>query len=214
MKLSMQSRISAALAAGVLCASCDSAATITAPSAVQSVVATAVTADPDPVAEAPPPPSVASHPSPPPAAVVPVLNTTPIGLFDCDFTDPRAVRCYNKSDISQTWTAVMKDLQPDGAECHVTYGKHTVAIAPRSNGYFTLPMPPCRHKGQIDMYQGETEGDCRNAAFTAQRVYDGGACPEPPPPPPVPPPPPPPRVCPIRPPNPVPAGYCANCHRR
>ena len=169
------SRFSVALTAGVLCASCDSAATITAPSAVPQVLATVVAAEP--VSESPP----AAAPTPP--AAVPVLNTTPIGYGDCDFSQPGSIRCYNKSDISQTLTAAMKDLQPDGAECRVTYGTpHTVTIAPRSNGYFTLPMPPCGEKGQVDMFAGSREGDCRMAAFTGQRAYDGGACPIQPPP--------------------------------
>lgn len=165
----------------VLLCACNRFTTSTSPSIVIPEVrpAVALVTEPAPVVEPDPVPPVASHPPTPPAVVAPVLNTTPIGFGDCVFTDdPGSIRCYNKSDISQTLTAAMKDLQPDGVACHVTYGKpHTVTIAPRSNGYFTLPMPPCGEKGQIDVFRGDSEGDCRNAAFTGQRPYDPGACP-------------------------------------
>jgi len=165
----------------VALAGCSSSQTPTAPSgvtltpvAVTSPSAAPVVALP-PVAAAPPviPPPVNADPPPTPGRAF--VRT------DCDYSTLSAIRCYNPSDSPLTITAALNT--PD---CGTSYGAQTVTIAPRTNGYFTLPSLACGQTAQIDAYFGSQQGSCRAPDFTSQRTYSGPACPTPPPtPPPV-----------------------------
>jgi len=113
-----------------------------------------------------------SSPSAPSAmSALPPTTVALVTENDCDFRQLSAIRCYNSSNTFVVLTAVLNSLT-----CDKTYGKQTVAIAPRTSGYFTLGGLGCGERGQVDMFRSNREGSCSNPDFAAYQVYVGPSC--------------------------------------
>lgn len=149
-------------------------------------------AQPSPVAviqpQAAPAPSVVAPPStPPPVAIVvpapPVTATRPFTRWDCEYGNLSAIRCYNPSGS----TVVLSAAVGPAGRCDQNFAgvQTNVVIPPGTNGYFTLPQVRCGERWQLDFWYGAQTGNCSNPDFTAERLYDGPACPPVPPPPPT-----------------------------